>query len=234
LPLDVGSRLTFWGRSINSQYGLEEIEVGISTTDTDSSSFTIISGDEYIAVPPEWTQYSYDLSDYAENNVYVTIHVVSWDVFAFFLDDFEVTGINLPEPDMECEGSLSVTRATPNKETAVGSFTVKNVGEADSQLSWQIEGTPDWGTNWTFTPAGGSVLKPTDPSVTVQVSVVAPERNNEEFSGEIKIVNAADPNDFEIIQVTLSTPKNRELLFQRFLENHQYISQLLQELFGLF
>jgi hypothetical protein len=234
LPLDTGAGLTFWGRSINDNYGLEEIEVGISTTDTDPSSFTIISGDDFIAVPPEWTEFSYDLSDYAGNNVYIAIHVVSWDIFAFFLDDFEVTGVYLPEPDLECEGSLSITRATPNEEIAIGSFTVKNIGEADSQLSWAIEDIPDWGVNWTFTPAGGSILKPTDPTVTVQVSIVAPEEKNQEFSGEIKIVNAADPNDFEIIQVTLSTPKNSVLLFQRFLENHQHISQVLQQLFGLF
>jgi hypothetical protein len=234
LPLGAGARLTFWAKSINDAYGLEEIEVGISTTDTNPSSFTIISGNDFIAVPPEWTEYSYDLSDYAENSVYITIHVVSWDIFAFFLDDFEVTGVSLPEPDLECEGSLSITKATPNEEIAVGSFTVKNVGEADSQLSWEIADTPDWGINWTFTPAGGALLKPNDPSVTVQVSVVAPEEKNQEFSGEIKIVNSADPNDFEIIQVTLSTPKNSVLLFQRFLENHQHISQVLQQLFGLF
>ena len=42
--VDEDGMLSFWGRSLNNAYGLEEIEYGISTTDTDPSSFTIVSG----------------------------------------------------------------------------------------------------------------------------------------------------------------------------------------------
>ena len=232
LPLEAGAQLTFWGKSINDQYGLEEIEVGVSTTDADPDSFTIISGNDFIQVPPTWTEYSFDLSDYAGNDVYISIHVVSWDVFAFFLDDFEVTGVFLPIPDLECEGSLSIEKTKAGEEASVGSFTVKNVGETGSQLSWQIADIPTWGINWTFTPAGGSGLE-TSVTQNVQVSVIAPDEKNQEFSGEIKVVNSADPNDFEIIQVTLSTPKSKFVQLQKIIENHPILSNLLQQIFGL-
>lgn len=82
----------FWAHSYSSQYNLERFTVGISTTDTDPASFTIISPDPYETAPLAWTEYIYDISSYAGQNIYVGIHYISVDSWMLFVDDFQVTG----------------------------------------------------------------------------------------------------------------------------------------------
>jgi len=62
--------------------------VAVSTTNTDPSSFTVISSGSYVEAPVEaWTEFSYDLSSYAGQNIYVAIVCVSADAFIFMVDD---------------------------------------------------------------------------------------------------------------------------------------------------
>jgi hypothetical protein len=90
LSADTFDQVILWGRSLNSQYGLEDFEIGVSTTDTDPTSFTILQVCEN--APITWTEYSVDISSYTGQSIYIGIHVYSFDVFAFFMDDFQVTG----------------------------------------------------------------------------------------------------------------------------------------------
>ena len=127
-------------------------------------------------------------------------------------------------PDLDCNGVLSWTDIKPG-DVVTGSFTVENVGEPASELDWEIESHPDWGT-WIFTPLNGDDLTPEDGSITVEVSVVAPDKKNKEFNGGIKIVNMEASGDQCYIQVSLATPRTKainplslqflERLFQRF------------------
>ena len=51
-----------------------------------------------------------------------------------------------------------------------------------------------------------------------------------EFEGEIKIINLENPDDFEIINVILSTPRNKasyNLLFLKFLEQSPLLNRFL-------
>lgn len=89
---ETGHYFTFWAKSYTADYGLERFRVGVSTTGTAPSDFTIISGDNYISVPTTWTQYSYNLSSYAGQNIYVGIKCESNDAFIFFVDDVAVQG----------------------------------------------------------------------------------------------------------------------------------------------
>jgi len=204
LHMDEDGVLSFWGRSLNDAYGLEEIEYGISTTDTDPSSFTIVSG-PVIDVPIVWTEYTYNLTDYIGEDIYIGIHVVSYDHFAFFLDDFSVTGVSYElDPDLDCDGDLSWVNVSTGEELT-GSFTVENIG--GGLLDWEIADEPSWGT-WTFDPNGGDDLAPGAP-LTVDVTVIAPEDKNEEFSGRITLENKENPEDVCYIDVSLSTPKNK-------------------------
>jgi len=91
-------------------------------------------------------------------------------------------------------------------------------------LGWEIESKPDWGT-WTITPEEGYDLTPELEPFVVEVSVIAPEKKNSEFTGEVKIVNSENSSDFCTIDVSLATPKNKafnfnfpllEWLFERF------------------
>jgi hypothetical protein len=119
---------------------------------------------------------------------------------------FRITDDYVPEPDLDCSGSLSWTDVAPGS-TVTDSFTVKNIGDSYSQLDWIITEKPSWGT-WTFTPSNGDDLKPEDGIVTVHVSVKAPDEQEETFDGNIKVVNKEDSSDYCIIPVSLVTPKN--------------------------
>ena len=233
LHMEEDGVLSFWGRSLNDAYGLEEIEYGISTTDTDPSSFTIVSG-PIIDVPIVWTGYTYNLTDYIGEDIYIGIHVVSYDHFAFFLDDFSVTGVSYElDPDLDCDGALSWVNVSTGEELT-GSFTVENIG--GGLLDWEIADEPSWGT-WTFNPDGGDDLAPGAP-LTVDVTVIAPDEKNEEFSGRITLENKENPEDVCYIDVSLSTPKNKAFnfnlpllswLFERF----PNAFPILRHMFGL-
>jgi hypothetical protein len=84
--------VSLWAHSYSSQYNLERFTVCVSTTDTDPASFTMISPGPYITAPLDWTEYSYDISSYAGQSIYIGIHFVSVDSWMLFVDDFQVTG----------------------------------------------------------------------------------------------------------------------------------------------
>jgi len=87
-PLGDNSSITFFAKSYTAEYGLERFKVGVSTTNTDPASFTIISGANYISAPATaWQEYTFDLSAYDNQNVYVGIQCVSNDAFIFMVDD---------------------------------------------------------------------------------------------------------------------------------------------------
>ena len=83
---------SFWARSANNTYGLEQFRVAVST---DDQNYTYIAGSSSssISAPVTWTQYTYDLSSYAGQTLYIAIICVSNDVFAFFIDDINISGI---------------------------------------------------------------------------------------------------------------------------------------------
>ena len=87
LNITAGNVLKFWARSYTAQYGMERFKVGVSTLGTAPANFTIISGTSYIQAPVEWTEYTYDLSSYAGQSIYIGIQCVSNDAFIFFVDD---------------------------------------------------------------------------------------------------------------------------------------------------
>jgi hypothetical protein len=110
-------------------------------------------------------------------------------------------------PDLDCSGSLSRTNVQPGA-TINGNFQVQNIGDTGSLLNWTVNTSSiSWGT-WSFTPESGVNLTPDDGQVTVQVSVVAPNEENSEFQGHIRVENQNDPTDFDLIPVYLKTPVN--------------------------
>ncbi len=93
-PIQLGANgnLKFWVKSYTSTYGLERYKVGVSTTNTNPSSFTFISGAGYLEAPATaWQQKSFDLSAYSGQQIYVGIQCVSNDAFIFMVDDIEIT-----------------------------------------------------------------------------------------------------------------------------------------------
>ena len=116
--------------------------------------------------------------------------------------------------DLDCEGSLNWDNIKPDT-TVQGSFIILNDGTPGSQLDWEISEYPtDWGSGWSITPSNGDDLTPEDGKITVQVSVIAPNQENMEFTGEIKVVNKENSSDMCTISVKLVTPlkENTQIL----------------------
>ena len=138
-------------------------------------------------------------------------------------------------PDLTGEGTIGWTGIKP-KLVIQGEFTIENVGDAESELDWEIGGTPDWG-DWTFTPNEGYDLTPEEGEITVNVLLVAPDEKNQEFTGEIKVVNSDDGSDYITVPVSLTTSKNKvfELLplILQFLDEHPRILPILKIILGL-
>jgi hypothetical protein len=145
--------------------------------------------------------------------------------------NFCIKGLVYSKSDLECSDQLSWTNVKAG-DTVTGSFAVENVGDSGSLLSWKINNSPDWG-EWTFTPSSGDSLSPEDGLIEIQVSVVAPDKKNREYSGNIMVVNSDNSDDFCIIKISLATSKNRDLINShvlQFLEKFPLLEQLLQNL----
>lgn len=92
--LNLGShpRLSFWARSHTADFGLERLKLYISTTGIQPQDFTQIGPSPWISVPAQWTQYSFDLSNWEGQDVWLAFQCCSWDAKILYLDDIVVTG----------------------------------------------------------------------------------------------------------------------------------------------
>jgi len=159
------------------------------------------------------------------------LNIGAVDLFAnlassVYYDDMSLVG-EATQPDLDCDGDLDWIDVTPS-ETVTGSFTVENIGATGSELNWEIESYPDWGT-WTFTPDSGTGLLPGTP-VTIDVEVVAPPDEEAEFSGSVKIVNIDNTADYFTIDASLVTPvpvSHNMPFIQWFMNRHPIIAEIL-------
>ena len=129
--------------------------------------------------------------------------------------------------------SLSWVGVVP-EETLTGLCYVENIGDLGSDLDWMVSEWPSWGM-WTFAPSSGNDLKPEDGQVPVQITLTAPNEHNQQYSGYIKIINLEDSSDFEIISISLTTPRGKLLpntLFLKFLWNHPHLFPILRHILG--
>ncbi|MBQ1652932.1 MAG: choice-of-anchor J domain-containing protein, partial [Bacteroidales bacterium] len=124
ISISNGTTFSFWARSANNSYGLEQFKVAISTNNTTFSTYIAGSSSSSVSAPVEWTQYTYDLSQYAGQTMYIAIMCVSNDVFAFFIDDIEVSSSSSPSYTLTVNpSSLSYTAAGESKTVTVTSNT---------------------------------------------------------------------------------------------------------------
>lgn len=86
VSFDATSNFSFMAKSITDAYGLERIRVHVSTTGNAVDDFDQISDGDFMEVPTEWTEYSYDLGGYDGETGYIAIQYVSEDAFFLFLD----------------------------------------------------------------------------------------------------------------------------------------------------
>lgn len=123
ISLGNDSVLKFWAKSLTNNYaGGERFRVEISTTDTNPTSFTLISPDPYTVPPLTWTEYTYDLSSYNNQDVYIAIRVVSQDEFVFMLDDVEVLTNVTISATIQTAVNTSTSESYPINEAGTSNF----------------------------------------------------------------------------------------------------------------
>ncbi|MGE8434115.1 choice-of-anchor J domain-containing protein [Chryseobacterium joostei] len=87
-----GNNVSFWAKSINELYGAEKFNVYVSTTNTQTTSFTKINTSTIVTPSVvAWNQHTFNLDAYSGQGVYIAIQCVSDDQFALLIDDFKVT-----------------------------------------------------------------------------------------------------------------------------------------------
>ena len=137
--------------------------------------------------------------------------------------------MSLPPSDLYCWGNLTWIDVHPG-EMVNGEIWIMNKGGFD--LYWEITEWPEWGS-WDFgsyfpkIPPGGLWI--------VFLNMTAPNQKNETFTGHVKVVNKNNESDYEIIDVSLSTPKNKPFnfnhnMFNWWLERFPILQMLLDVL----
>jgi len=147
---------------------------------------------------------------------------------------FRITGEDDTKPDLCCDGSINLIDVSPGS-TVTGTFEVINCGDPGSFLDWEVTNWPAWGT-WTFAPSSGLGL-PAGSSTTVIVTIIAPNIQNAQYTGDITICNKNDPNDCCKIPVVLKTPRTRvthvQPLFLQFLDQYPNMFPILRIFLGV-
>ncbi len=111
--LEGASSLSFYARSITASYGLERIRVLVSTGGNEREDFVHkITPNPYIEIPVTWTEFTFDLSQFAGQEIHFAIHYVSYDAFILMLDAIRVTGIGLKSNDSQIIFTDTDGRAT--------------------------------------------------------------------------------------------------------------------------
>lgn len=82
------AEISFWARSTNDSW-LESFNVKVSTTGSEVADFTTTL-ETVTDLPNSWTQFSYDLSAYSGQEIYVAIQGVSFDKNYLFIDDISL------------------------------------------------------------------------------------------------------------------------------------------------
>ncbi|MGC9308637.1 MAG: hypothetical protein ACP5FL_07670 [Thermoplasmatota archaeon] len=187
--------------------------------------------------PGDYIDFTYDVTINCNAGTSSNYGFVTWhgcgttDFEADDIVDIVVINESLV-PDLQCSGALNWSDESPGG-TVTGSFQVMNGGDEESNLNWEIAEYPDWGT-WSFDPSTGANLKPEDGPVEVEVEVECPDEENAAFSGNIKVINTDNTEDYDMVPVTLTTPENKAFdvlpLIQWLQGHHLILFTILSEL----
>ena len=157
------------------------------------------AGESYYKDGSTWN----DLYDYEFSNP-------SWDESAnFCIKGLIGEYIPVQTPDLYCAGDLDWSDVKPGSEVS-GSISIENIGDPNTSLNWEIVDWPEWG-EFNFSQLSGSNLKPEDGAISISVTIIAPNDEEKTFTGDIRVENIDDSEDYELIEVTLKTPRAKNL-----------------------
>lgn len=122
-----GNNLSFWAKGCDATFGAEKFKVLVSTTNTATASFTVISPNP-VTTPSDatWHEYTYNLDAYSGQNIYIAIQCVSQDQFGFAVDDFKVTTTGTLATSEVSKASAASVSVFPNPVTDVLNIKAKD------------------------------------------------------------------------------------------------------------
>ncbi|MDC7994407.1 T9SS-dependent choice-of-anchor J family protein [Altibacter sp. HG106] len=85
-----GTSFTMWAKSVTDAFGLERFEVLLSTTGTAQADFTEDLTGGVQEAPLDYTEYTFDISAYEGEVVYIALHYLGSDSFVLQTDDWSV------------------------------------------------------------------------------------------------------------------------------------------------
>jgi len=147
------SQCSFYIRSFAGQFGLERYRVGVSTTDLSPSSFTYLTGENYLTAPAGvWTKKKFDLSSYDGQDIYIGIQCVSNNSFILMIDDFEfstaipevcnVTGLVTDAvTGLPVEGAAVSARGITTYTDINGNYLLENVSVVGIVANFEADAT---------------------------------------------------------------------------------------------
>ena len=129
ISVSSSSEFVFWVLTPKpGSWGNELFNVLVSTTNTNTSSFSAIASN--VEAPTSWTQKTYSLSSYAGQGIYVAIQHVSLDKFMFLIDDIEITNAITTGSKIVEDNIISIY---PNP--SYGNITINNVLNSTIEIS---------------------------------------------------------------------------------------------------
>lgn len=84
-----GGSFGFYARSYTSYYGYESFEICVGTSNDPADMESVYVND---AVPTSFGYYDIDLSDYAGQDIFLSIHYTSDDIYYLLVDDVQLWG----------------------------------------------------------------------------------------------------------------------------------------------
>ena len=156
---------------------------------------------------PKWIwKNTSDSNKYINDKGIVEVLVTTEDEDFSLLCKVGVRG-KLAKSNLKCSGNLHFGSLAPG-QIVVDNINVENIGYPGTELSWKVVSWPNWG-EWNFSPLSGKNLTPEQGSRAIIVSITAPY-TIDRYEGEVIIINLNDENDFEIVEASLSTAKNKQ------------------------
>jgi PKD repeat protein len=146
IQMNNNGSISFWVYSPKpGTWGTETYDVLVSTTNNQPSSFTAIATAEI--APTSWTQKTYSLSAYNNQQIYVAIRHRATDKFMFLIDDIELNA------------------GTASAPTASFTYNPSNICQG-SQVQFTNTSQNATSYSWSFPGGNPSTSTQTNPTVT--------------------------------------------------------------------
>ncbi|MDP1622129.1 MAG: choice-of-anchor J domain-containing protein [Bacteroidales bacterium] len=163
IQLGINGSFSFWIKSYNDLYGLDNYTVAVSTTDNMPESYTTISGIQPLQTTLAWTKMNFNLSNFNNQKIYIAIHCVSNDNFLMMIDDLEVK----PQAPSTLAADFTADKTTVRVGEAIN-FSDQSSG-LPTTWNWKFTGgTPS--TSITQNPEGIKYSAPGSYPVSLKVS----------------------------------------------------------------